>query len=1022
MTSLLSVLMGMSAAGAQEARGVLAGIAFESESGTPLQGVQVEVGSDQVLSDPDGAFSLPLPQGTYDVRLRAQGYHPGELLAVDVAVGEVTEILVTFSPDVPPTALIQAPNLDDMPVDVPAGEPGTIRATVLDAAKKPVPGARVYVRGQAASATTDASGRFTLTLPGGVHDLSVLRNGYATASIEGFEVPSGGTAALDVTLQAAKLTLDAFQISAPFIEGSVQSLLDERKSASSVADVLGAEEMSRSGDGDAAAALRRVVGLTVVGGRYVFVRGMGDRYSSSLFNGSMLPSPEPELRVVPLDLFPSSILESVVIQKSWSPNMPGEFGGGVVQLRTIRPPTELVASVSIGGTHVVGTTLAPGFRYQGGPTDWLGISGSSRDLPESVAAASAEQRLALADPYSGDRGFESEELEAFGEAMSRTYGLQKRWLPPNQSFRASLGDGVDFGTQSRIGLVGAITYGNTWQTVDFERNYFQAPEGDGSLQLQNAYRFDRTTNEVTLGGFVTGGLEITPDQTIRYVGMLTRNSENEAREYQGFNGDLGEDIRLSRLRWVERQILYHQLLGVHDWGRLRADWRGVTAVAGRDEPDNREYRFDNEGGTSTWRLSDRPDGNLRYFSDNRERFSELGLDLTLRLGRDPDDSAGKLMLGGVYVTRNRAVDTRRYKFFHRVPNARNSALLARPIEEILIPENIGREGFSFEEFTRPTDNYTASQTIRAAYGMAEVPLTPWLRAMAGVRVEESLQQVDTFALFSADAQEVGATLDNLDVLPGASLTLAPGGSNVQVRVGYASTVTRPEFRELSPASFNEVTGGRETFGNPDLERGTIDHYDVRAEWFPSAGEVFSISGFAKELTSPIETVIINTAQQSRTWGNAERATNLGLELEFRKLLPLNLYAAGNLALIRSRIDLSNTGSVGTSRIRPLEGQSPYVINLQLGWDHPSRPDQFTLLYNVIGRRITEVGSTGSPDAYELPVHLIDFVAKKSLGEQWTLSLSLGNLLDAAARSVQGEELVDEIRRGPRVGLGLRWSP
>ena len=306
--------------------------------------------------------------------------------------------------------------------------------------------------------------------------------------------------------------------------------------------------------------------------------------------------------------------------------------------------------------------------------------------------------------------------------------------------------------------------------------------------------------------------------------------------------------------------------------------------------------------------------------------------------------------------------------------------------------------------------------------MLEMPLFPWLRIMGGARYEISRQNVDTFALFTANDEVVSANLDNADLLPAAAITVAPGGTNLQFRAGYARTVSRPEFRELSPATFNDVTGGRETRGNPLLQRATIDHVDVRAEFFPSPGEVFSISGFYKRINSPVETIIENTAQQSRTWANANFADNLGLEFEFRKNLPLNLYTAGNLALIQSVIDLTGTGGIGTSTMRPLQGQSPYVLNLQLGWDHPDRRDQFTILYNVIGRRIVEVGAGGTPDAFELPVNLIDFVAKTQLGQDWTLSFKLGNILNPLAVSLQGEDLIDEIRRGQRIGLGLKWSP
>ena len=889
MTLFLALVWG-SSAWAQEGQGVLSGFAFEKETGAPIAGAEVTVGKEVAVSAENGSFELTLPQGVYVVKLRAPTYAGGDLLDVAVGRGEVTEVLITFDREIAPTALIQAPDLEQLVIeDMPTGEPGTLQARVVDENGKPVEGARVYVRGQDATATTDANGQFTLELPGGTHDISVLRNGYSTKNLDGIEVPEGDTASLDVTLDPAKLTLEGFAVSAPFIEGSVASLLDERREASSVADVLGAEEMSRTGDGDAAAALKRVVGLTVVGGKYVFVRGMGDRYSSSLFNGSALPSPEPERRVVPLDLFPSSILESVVIQKSWSPDMPGEFGGGVIQLRTIRPPEEFTAEISASGSFLTGTTFRQGLDYESGPTDWLGAAGDSRNLPVGVRNASDSEAVKLQDRFS-DSGFSDAELERLGESMPNNYEPFRRTLPPAFSIGGSLGHGGTIG-QTKLGLVGALTYSNSWQQLDFDRTYYIV--GDDGPDAQNIYTFDQATNEIQLGAFVTGGVEVTEDQSVRYVGMLNRSSEDESRIYEGFNGDVGDEIRLTRLRWVERRVLYNQFIGKHNFQRVQVDWRGAVASAGRFEPDNREFRKDRETDVR-FLLSDRPEGNLRYYSDGNENFRELGADLTVRFGKIPDDASGRIKVGATSMSRTREVDTRRFKFFHVGPNARNADILALDISDIMVPENIGPEGFRFEEFTRATDNYTANQALTAGYGLIEVPIFWWLRVMAGARVERSVQTVTTFELFNPDSVPIDSVIENTDLLPGASITLAPI-TDVQFRLGAARTVTRPEFREMSPATFNEVTGGREITGNENLVRGLIDHFDFRFEWFPSPGEVISASAFYKDITNPIETVIIPSAQQTQSWDNARGATNIGLEFEFRKNLPLNTYGAGNLA-------------------------------------------------------------------------------------------------------------------------------
>jgi outer membrane receptor protein involved in Fe transport len=294
--------------------------------------------------------------------------------------------------------------------------------------------------------------------------------------------------------------------------------------------------------------------------------------------------------------------------------------------------------------------------------------------------------------------------------------------------------------------------------------------------------------------------------------------------------------------------------------------------------------------------------------------------------------------------------------------------------------------------------------------------------MAGARVERSAQDVLTYELFNPDQTPVPASLATLDVLPAASVTASPL-AGVQIRAGYGRTVSRPDFRELSPATFNDVTGGRQVFGNPELRRARIDHVDVRVEWFPTPGEVVSVGAFAKRLESPVETVIIPAADLSSSWSNVESATNLGLELEVRQDLPLNLFAAGNLAVIRSRVVFGDDAAgIQTSSERPLQGQSPYALNAQLGWAHPDRGDGLTVLVNLVGRRIVEVGALGLPDALEYPAPRLDLVARAELPAGLGLSLKVGNALNSATRTTLGGAEVDRIRKGFDAGIGLSWSP
>ena len=724
MIDLLTALF-LTSAYAQDV-GVLEGIAFDGLTGLPLQEVAIQVGDLSMETDADGYFRAELPAGAYTVHLDAPTLKDGTVEEVFIAAGAWTELLLTFSDREAPQAIVQAPSeTANAPVDdtLPTGLlTGVVTSTENG---KPISGARVYVRGTSGEGVTDADGRYAIEVPIGQHDLTVLRNGFSTQSVPGTEVSEEG-AVQDVALSPRGVALADFTISAPYIDGSTASLLDERKDSSNVADVLGAEEMSRSGDSNAASALSRVTGLTVVGGKYVFVRGLGDRYSSSLMNGSALPSPEPERRVVPLDLFPASILESVVIQKSYSPDMPGAFGGGVVQLRTKRVPREFSAEVGISGSYLHGTSFQQGLDYAQGPTDWMGIDGGWRDLPKSVANASANSPLEEGDMFS-DRGYSAEELEALGEAMPNRWNTIARELPPGYGVDMSIGNGTTIGPVALGGLA-ALTFGNDWQSQAFTRRYFLVGEG-GDLERSHVYDFNQSTNEIQAGAFLTTGLEAF-GQAIQYTGSIVRSTEDMARVYEGYNRDVGDDIRVTRLRWVERQLLFHHVRGEHESTPFRFDWRIMQANADRLEPDRREYRQDRET-NDLWYLSDRPEGNQRFFSDLTDNTLEIGVDGTLRLN-PASETPATLKVGASTLSREREVDTRRYKYFHR-----GVALdvLANDPEQVFTPENIGPGSLQFEEFTQPTDNYFANQSVQAYYGMTDIPITAWLQVMGGARVE-----------------------------------------------------------------------------------------------------------------------------------------------------------------------------------------------------------------------------------------------------------------------------------------------
>lgn len=832
--------------------------------------------------------------------------------------------------------------------------------------------------------------------------------------------------------EAMAAAADVVEVTAARAPSRTLALLQEKQESGAVAEVMGAEQIARSGDSNAAEALKRATGLTVVGGQFVYVRGLGERYVSTSLDGSALPSPDPERRVVPLDMFPAGVVDSLFVGKSYLPEEPGEFGGGSVRIRTLAFPTGPLLKVSARMGFRPGTTFAQGLTYQGGGLDWLGVDDGARALPDSVAAASADQPLLQRDMFS-DRGYTAEELEAFGEAMPNVWATGRSTVLPAGSVGLALGNQFRLGERGRLGVVAALGYSKSFQRLLEDRVYYNLGSG-GALEPFHTYAFESLTDRTVAGGLLNVSLGAGDAHVVGNRLFLNHVGDDETRVFSGYNRDAATDIEMTRLRFVERTLLSDQVSGHHIFpvaGGLVGDWRFTYSRALRHEPDTREYRYDFERvdentGEELWLLSDRPEGNSRLYSDLVDNHYDAGLDVKLLF---PQWSGLFASVGaGVnLVWRDREVGTRRYKFQHRGGVSRDSEVISqRNPEDVFTPENIGPGDFQFEEFTQQTDNYTAEQQIRAVYLATDFPLHDRVRLVGGARVEGSRQVVSTYELFNPESEPVVAEVEDTEVLFGADLVLRVR-DDMNVRLAGARTVNRPDFRELSPATFNDVTGGRQVYGNPDLRSAVIYHADARWEWYPKPGELISVGAFYKRLWWPIETVVVVSAQLSVTYANADHADNVGVEMEVRKrfdfihpkLAPLSL--AFNAAWIGSRVRLPEGSGVQTSNDRPLQGQSPFVVNVALGYDGERSGTQVNLLYNVFGARIAEVGADGAPDVYEQPVHQLDLSLRQELGRGFALTFDAQNLVDPEVRFTQGGETVSTHRRGRTFTVGARFG-
>lgn len=899
-----------------------------------------------------------------------------------------------------------------------AGGPArpTVRVAgrVLDSQNAvPLPGVTVELVGSDLVTYTDVDGKYVLDVPAGTHEVRVVLDGYEARTVR-VQAEPGQPVDVDVALRMAGFA-EQVTVTADVVESSRSSAaaqLVERRRASVISDNLGAAEMKQNADSNAADGMQRVTGLSVVDNQYVFIRGLGERYSTTTLNGATLPTTEPDRRVVPLDLFPAGLLESVRVVKSFSPDQPGDFAGGIVEIQPLSLPSRAVldASFTMGlNSQTAGET---GLGYSGGSRDFLGYGKGARELPGMFPDRRVVRRGGIFTP---DVGFLREDLESFGEALENTWEARPRESTPEQSYNLVYGN--RFG---RLGLVASVTQGYEEHFGDeLWRSYRVGGEAD-DLEVFSDYAFRTSTLQARTGVAGNVAWQFSPSHRLGVNNFYTHTGHDDTRMYEGFNADIATDVRDTRLFWKEEALLTNQLIGDHylsGFGNSRVDWRVAYARADRDEPDLRQTLYELQNGQFV--LADESQSGFRMFNTLDDQSVDVAVNwsvYTTNWARQPM----MFKVGPSFVRRERDFRSRRFRF---IPLVTFSADRALSPEELFTPANIGPDdSWEIREETRPTDTYEANQDIYGGYAMVDLPLSNQLRVVGGVRLERFEQTVDTFDPFSlaTDLEVIRSDLETTDVLPALNLIYALT-SAANLRVSASQTVNRPQFRELAPFEFTDVVGGRSVVGNPDLQRALIRNVDVRWEWFPGAEEVLAASFFVKQFEDPIERIVEPTAQLRTSYTNAESARNFGVELEARKALTPWLLAGANYTFVDSEIELSPAAQqVQTSLTRPLAGTSKHLFNA-LGELRFAERSSVRVLYNFFGDRIVDVGSEGLPDIIQEDRGALDIVFSHQLAGRLNLRVAGVNLIDDPFDFTQGGQLQRRYETGRTFTVSLGVS-
>ena len=783
-----------------------------------------------------------------------------------------------------------------------------------------------------------------------------------------------------------------------------------------VAAFLTSEDLERTGDASAAAALTRVTGLSIVEGRFIYVRGLGERYSSALLNGSPLPSPEPLQRVVPLDLFPSSILEGVTVQKTYSVNYPGEFGGGVIDLQTIDAPAEPFFNFGASLSGNTETTAQEGLIYYGGRTDFLGFDDDTRDIPGPLALAFNSGRQIQAGP-----NYPNAQLRAIGQSLVNAplRLLQIEEIPVNVGLEATGG----FSHETAIGTLGVIVsagYDNSWRT----RSGFQE-EGQfsgSSIVASTSYAYDSTQNDVQLN--LLGGLSLSGlDHEVKWTNLYVRSTTKEARSRVGPDFDAGGSIlRDDYTEWFVRQLFSSQLAGEHAFmdGALSLDWRAAYATTSRDAPYETRFGYGQDAAGDFVHDLER---NLISFSELNDDVYSGGADLAYTI---PLSDYRELTVSGGFALYENTRDSVRRDLRFISPNGLTVEQTESRVDFLFSDFNINDVTLQLNEITGSNGAaaYDGELVVNAVYGQVEAEIVPLVNLTVGVRFEDAEQSVTPRDLFGGSATFGSTRLEEQYYLPAGTVTWN-FAEDMQLRLGASQTIGRPQFRELAPQSYTDPESDRTFIGNPYLVDTELLNLDARWEWYFARQQFVTAGVFYKKLDKPVEAVIVDVGnQRQQSFLNAPEATIIGAEVEAKKYFefPDNSmsFIANKRWLVQANYTFSNSevsvdpsdtvltlGGAGTPEQAAffitdgsrLQGQSEHVANLQLGWEDDTARSQATFIVNYVSERITARGAgvAGSrePDYIQEPGVFLDFVYRKdveAMGRDVGFALELRNLL------------------------------
>ncbi|HRD37808.1 MAG TPA: carboxypeptidase-like regulatory domain-containing protein [Bacteroidia bacterium] len=883
---------------------------------------------------------------------------------------------------------------------------GKITGKIIDAKTgETLPGATAVIEGTTKGASADFDGNFSLNnVPVGKVTLIVSYISYDTKKLTGIEVKANDVTNVNVPLEtSSSQNLQEVTVTVEIAKENTAALVLMQKNNVSVSDGVSAETIKRTPDRNTADVLKRVSGVTIIEDKFVIVRGLSDRYNVSFLNNSPLPNTEADKKAFSFDIFPANMLDNILVNKTATPDMPGDFAGGIIQINTKNIPDKNFVSLSLNGGYNTITTGKEQLTYQGGKRDWLGIDDGTRALPSETPT---------------QENFPADNISQFEAAkpFKNDWAIEKSTFKPNFSTQFAIGQNIKYKERDFIGILFSLTYNNSNTFAQRTRNvYNNNATGTGESVQEEHYDLNVYGNQNLLGSILNLSFKLNENNNISLKNIYSISSDDKLIASLGnraMNEEIPIETKINSRFFQSSKVYSGQLSGDHYLPKLKikGNWVGSYGTSNRNVPNyrvtawsrqtkltdpNEPYLYDTIYQANVALSTSGPDySGYRFYSNLDENIKSFKADFS-RGFKISENLKQEIKVGGFAQTRDREFYTRQLGLTHISYMFKNS-LLYLPEDQIFAQQNMGLNipsevgypdstGFKLSELTKPTDKYSATSKLFAGYLMLDTKYKEWFRVIYGVRFENFFQKVNAERI-----KGVPLVIErkNLDFLPSINLIFSLNEKQ-NIRASYSKTVNRPEFRELAPFNWYDPETRFLLSGREDLVKCDIQNYDLRYEVYPGRGQILSASAFYKDFKNPIEIVASENASDELVFKNTPKATIIGAELEFRVIIGAlfktdsikflnNLSVFSNLSYFKSEVSLFKPGSTTEKYTRSLQGQSPYIINAGILYNDNELGFSVGAMLNRIGERIYNVGTQNEPNRWENSRTVVDIQFGKQL--------------------------------------------